>query len=404
MRRSAFGLGLGLGLALACAAGSARAGTVTVESHVGRSVRVFVPTKPATPTAMVVMLHGCTQTADLFADATQMDVVAEENGFVVAYIEQPAATISTRCFRWYEPAHQARDAGEPKELADATTELQTAHGVDPERVYVAGISAGAAMSVVLGATYPDRFTAIGVVAGVEYKGASSLAEAFGITSGGGPDPATQGALAFTQMGPRARAVPAFVVHGTADGVVAKVNGDQVAEQWRQTNTLALGAGAIDPAISATGSAGYTFTRLVQRSKANGASVIDQYVVEGLGHAWPGGKGGASYSDPKGPDASRLVWAFFSGRTRTAPLDVPPVVLPPAGSPDGGTSGNVPGATPADPSAPTPSSGSSSGDSSGSGGGCEIARSAPPARGAAGLFALAVVALAAAITRRRQPSR
>jgi hypothetical protein len=139
-------------------------------------------------------------------------------------------------------------------------------------------------------------------------------------------------------------------------------------------------------------------------------VIDQYVVDGLGHAWPGGKDGASYSDAKGPNASRLVWAFFSGRTRTAPLDVPPVVLPPSGSADGGTSGSVPGANPADPSAPgASSSGSSDGSSSGGGGGgggggCEIARGAPPARGAAGLFALGLVALAVAITRRRQPSR
>lgn len=98
-----------------------------------------------------------------------MDEVAEKNGFVVAYPEQSADTISTRCFRWYEPAHQARDAGEPKELADAAGAIASAHGVDPERIYVAGLSAGAAMSVVLGATYPDRFTAIGVVAGVEFK-------------------------------------------------------------------------------------------------------------------------------------------------------------------------------------------------------------------------------------------
>lgn len=373
-------LALPLSIAIAVTALTARAGSVTVEQHVGRSVRVFVPTTPSPKTPLVVMLHGCTQTAQDFADATQMDAVAEAEGFVVAYPEQSAATISTRCFRWYEPAHQARDAGEPKELADAADEIAKAHGVDAERVYVAGISAGAAMSAVLGATYPDRFTAIGVVAGLEYRAASSLSEAFTASGSGGPDPDAQGALAHTQMGPRARAVPVFVMHGTADGIVAKVNGDQVVAQWLKTNTLVLGAGAIDPAVSQAGNVGYAFTRSVHKNKANGASVIEQYVVEGLGHAWPGGKEGGSYSDSKGPNASALVWSFFKGRTRSSPLDVPPVVIPPPGAtaPDGGPPGtSLPGATPGDPASATPAA--SSGESSS---GCVVSGAAR-AKGLAG---------------------
>ncbi|HSO31672.1 MAG TPA: PHB depolymerase family esterase, partial [Labilithrix sp.] len=308
--------------------------------------------------------------------------------------EQPAETIATKCFRWYEPAHQARDAGEPKELSDATQEIVTAHGVDADRVYIAGISAGAAMAVILGATYPDRFTAIGVVAGIEYRGATSAGEAYSTTMSGGPDPAQQGALAFTQMGSRARAVPTFVVHGTADGVVAKVNGDQVTAQWLKTNTLALGPAAIDPVLTQTGMAGYGFTRFVHRSKANGASVIEQYVVDGLGHAWPGGKDGGSYSDKQGPSATALAWAFFKGRTRTAPLDVPPVVdVPDGGSgPDGGPAGTTPpGSDPANPSGAAPAA------NEGSSGGCSVARGTR----AAGLGVAALAALAALVLRRRR---
>ncbi len=262
------------------------AGTVTVEPHAGRSVRVFVPSKPATPTPLVVMLHGCTQTAEAFADATQMDVLAEQNGFVVAYPEQSSATVATKCFQWFEPAHQARDAGEPKQLAETADAVGKAHGVDPERVYVAGLSSGAAMSVILGATYPDRFTAIGVVAGVEYKGATSLAGSFSTVQSGGPDPGQQGTLAHQQMGTRARTVPTFVLHGTSDGVLAKVNGDQVAAQWRRTNVLVLGEGAILPPETQSGKAGYAFTRTVHASKVNGASIVEYYVVDGMGHAWP----------------------------------------------------------------------------------------------------------------------
>ena len=390
-------LALPTAIVLAAVAGTAHAGTVTVEQHVGRAVRVFVPAKPASPTPLVVMLHGCTQTANGFADATQMDAVAEANGFVVAYPEQSADTISTKCFRWYEPAHQARDAGEPKELADAADEVAKAHGVDAERVYVAGLSAGAAMSVILGATYPDRFTAIGVVAGVEFRGATSLGEAFGTSSNGGPDPDQQGAFAFAAMGPRARAVPVFVVHGTADGVLAKVNGDQVAAQWRKTNTLVLGDGAIEPVVSLPGNAGYPFTRIVHRNKANGASVIEHYVVDGLGHAWPGGKDGGSYSDAQGPDASRLMWAFFAGRTRSKPLDVPPVTVPPAGSsPDGGVPGSVPpGPRPGDPASPTATTGSG-----GSSGGCGVSRAPRPAGSPLSASAL-FMAIAICRARRRR---
>ena len=394
-----------LALTLATTALSAGAGTVTVEQHAGRSVRVFVPTTPASPTPLVVMLHGCTQTGDQLADATKMDALAEASGFVVAYPEQSSDTISTKCFRWYEPAHQARGAGEPKELADGVLEVAQAHGVDLERVYVAGISAGAAMAVILGATYPDRFTAIGVVAGIEYRGASSFSDAFNTSSNGGPDPDAQGVLAQTQMGSRARAVPTFVVHGTADGVVAKVNGDQVVKQWLKTNTLVLGAGAIDPVTSQNGNAGYAFTRFVYKSKANGASVIEHYVVQGMGHAWPGGKDGGSYSDAKGPDASTLLWGFFKGRTRTAPLDVPPVVDPPGTNPgtDGGSSGSSgsttapPGTSPGDDpnnaAAPPANSG-------GKGGGCTVS----PSERSASLPMLLALALFTAVLSRRPRRR
>jgi poly(hydroxyalkanoate) depolymerase family esterase len=395
-----------IALAVATASGaftaSALAGTVTVEQQSGRNVRVFVPGKPATPTPLVVMLHGCTQTADAFADATQMDAIAEKEGFVVAYPEQSPDTISTRCFRWYESAHQARDAGEPKELADAALAVAKGHGVDPQRIYVAGISAGAAMSVILGATYPDRFVAIGVVAGVEYKGATTIAEGFSTASNGGPDPDAQGDLAHAAMGTRARVVPTFVVHGTSDGVLAKVNGDQVAAQWRRTNTLVLGDGAIEPVESIAGTAGYTFTHMVHRNKANGASVIEYYVVDNLGHAWPGGKDGGSYSDKSGPDASALLWGFFNGRTLSAPLDVAPIPVPdgPSGtSGDAGASGSGSGASPSSPAgAPGDSTTTAPGGSSSSG--CSVTTTAQCDGLSARLALAAMFAVAILVARRR----
>ena len=343
---------------IAGASVASAAGTVSTEVIAGRPVRVFVPTTVVPPAALVVMLHGCTQTAEQFADATRMDDVAEENGFVVAYPEQPSAAIPTRCWQWWDPAHQGRDGGEPKELADIAQAVASARSVDPERIYVAGISAGGAMSVILGATWPDRFAAIGVVAGLEYKAATSVAGGLAASQSGGPDPATQGDLVHTTMGSRARVVPTFVVHGTADSVVAKVNGDQVAAQWLRVAGLALGEAAIEPPVTKSGSAGYPFVWTMSRSKTTGASIIEHYVVNDLGHAWPGGRDGGSYADPRGPDASRLMWSFFRGRTISKPLAVPPPIVPSGepGASDGGAS-----------SGGTTSGGAGGGSSSSSGG-------------------------------------
>jgi poly(hydroxyalkanoate) depolymerase family esterase len=382
------------------ASATASAGTVTVEQHGTRNVRVFVPTKPATPTPLVVMLHGCTQTPDDFADATQMDAVAETNGFVVAYPEQSADVIATKCFQWWLPAHQARDAGEPKELSDATNEIVKAHGVDAQRVYAAGISAGAAMTVILGAAYPDVFTAIGVVAGVEYKRATSFSEALTVTQSGGPDPMMQGDLAHMAMGAHARAVPTFVVHGTADGIVNKANGEQVAAQWRRTNGLTLGESAILPVGTQTGTAGYPFTRFVHRSKTNNAALIDYYVVQGMGHAWPGGKDGGSYSDPMGPNASELLWAFFKTRTLASPLDGPAVMGTDVSGQvtDGGTSGSSSGMPVSDPVG-TPGGTSSSG-TSGDSGGCTVSHDRAPPSAGLSFVAMSLGMLIGARRRRR----
>lgn len=354
-------------LALPSIPATAAAGTATTESIAGYSVRVFVPTKPDAK-ALVVMLHGCTQTADAFADATRMDDVAEENGFVVAYPSQ-LDSVAGRCWQWFDSAHQARGAGEPKALADIAAAVAKARGVDEERVYAAGLSAGAAMTVILGATYPDRFTAIGVVAGAEYKAARSIADALAVSNGGGPDPAAQGRLARDAMGAFARAMPTMVFHGDADAVLASVNGQQVAAQWRATNALVLGDAAIDaPVTEPDGDVnGYAVTRVVSRTAASRSTIVSLVRVEGLGHAWPGGKDGGSYSDPKGPDASRALWAFFAPRTRTSPLpgDAP---SPSAGTP----------AAHDDPAAPQTDSG------------CATSGATPRAEGAALLAAIAAI--------------
>lgn len=308
---------------------AARAGMVQRETHGGREFRVYAPDGDVTGKPLVVVLHGCTQTADDVADASRMDALADEKGFVAVYPEQSSASGLNRCWEWWDAGNQRRDGGEPKEIADGVATIVDARRLDSERVYVAGISAGGAMSVILGATHPDRFAAIGVLAGVEYAGASALSGVYATSTGGGPDPQTQGERAHAAMGSFARVVPALVFHGDADGVVAAINGEQVAAQWLRTNTIVLGDGTIAEPTTTEGEAGYAFTHTVHASKARGGSVVEHILVKGLGHAWPGGKAGGSYADEKGPDASRALWAFFEKRTLSQPIPDAPAGLPPS---------------------------------------------------------------------------
>src|SRR5437588_1629874 len=170
--------------------------------------------RPGTPVPPLVMLHGCTQTAADFATGTQMDALADAHPFIVVYPQQTPLNNPTTCWNWSLPANQTRGSGEPAILAGMveTVEGNTSDWtIDRSRVFVAGASAGAVMSVILGATYPDLFAAIGVAAGVEYPA--------GATSTSGLDPLKAGKMAYQAMGSYARVVPTLVVQGTDNPLV-----------------------------------------------------------------------------------------------------------------------------------------------------------------------------------------
>jgi poly(hydroxyalkanoate) depolymerase family esterase len=204
---------------------------------------VYTPENYRVGTAvpLIVMLHGCTQTAVDFAAGTQMNQLADQYNFIVVYPQQTSAYNQNLCWNWFLPSNQVRDRGEPAIIVGImrTIEQKTSlWTIDPNRIYVAGISAGASMAVILGATYPDIFAAIGLHSGVEYRAATSLMKGLKVMRQGGPDPVQQGQAAYTAMGTAARAILTIVFQGTGDAVVNPVNGDQVVQQWMQTDYLA----------------------------------------------------------------------------------------------------------------------------------------------------------------------
>ena len=186
-----------------------------------REYFVYTPAnyQPGSAVPLVVMLHGCTQGPEDLAAITQMNQLADQKQFIVAYPRQTSGNNVEECWNWFDAANQSRDSGEPAILAGITQTVTDRWTMDPKRVYVAGLSAGAAMAGILGATYPDVFAAIGVHSGVEYKAAHNALEAFLAMSLGGPDPMHQGQLAYHAMGSDARVVPTIVFHGTNDSIV-----------------------------------------------------------------------------------------------------------------------------------------------------------------------------------------
>lgn len=264
-----------------------------------RDYKLYRPSQTdGTPMPLVVMLHGCQQSPDDFAAGTRMNVLADEQGFLVAYPGQPSSANPSRCWNWFNAGDQMRDKGEPSLLAGITQQVMQQADVDPARVYVAGLSAGGAEAAILGASYPELFAAVCVHSGLACGAARDMSSAFSAMRQGGM-------LVAPGAG---RPVPTIVFHGDGDHTVNPVNGDQVIAQARAGSSL---QSIVTEGRSA---GGMRFTKTVQVD-AQGRPVLEQWVLHGAGHAWSGGSAAGSYTDPRGPDASREMLRFFAEQGR-----------------------------------------------------------------------------------------
>lgn len=274
-----------------------------------RSYKLYVPSRyvgHALP--LVVMLHGCKQDPADFAAGTCMNNVAEEYQCLVVYPAQAVAANQSNCWNWFEPTDQMRDRGEPSLIAGITRQIIGTFKVDARRVYAAGLSAGGAMAAVMGVTYPDLYAAIGVHSGLAYAAARDLPSAFAAMRHGAAAPGRRQHGNSPEAIPCARVVPAIVFHGDHDTKVHPRNGDQVIAQW--TAIHAAGATALQVAVQhGQVPDGHAYTRAVHRD-ASGRSILEQWRVHGAGHAWSGGSCNGSYTDPRGPDATREMMRFF----------------------------------------------------------------------------------------------
>jgi poly(hydroxyalkanoate) depolymerase family esterase len=273
-----------------------------------RPYKLYVPSgyRPGRSVPLIVMLHGCTQSPDDFAAGTRMNEAGEEHTCLVVYPGQTASANVQKCWNWFSEVDQHRGQGEPSLIAGITRQVMRDYAVDPWRVYVTGLSAGGAAAAIMGDAYPDLFAAIGVHSGLACGAARDMPSAFAAMRGGG----VTGTAAMRSTAQR-RIVPAIVFHGDRDSTVNPRNADAVVAQSAQAAVLS------DSVEQGRAAGGHAYSRTLSTDAA-GRTVIEQWVVHGAGHAWFGGSAAGSYTDPRGPDATREMLRFFLEHPHPAP--------------------------------------------------------------------------------------
>lgn len=269
-----------------------------------RSYKLYIPSAhDGEPRPLIVMLHGCTQSADDFAAGTRMNFAAEKRGCFVVYPEQSQAANAARCWNWFSPSDQARDGGEPALIAGITRKIMAEHNIDQGRVYVAGLSAGGATAAIMGEVYPDLFTAVGVHSGLACDSAHDMASAFSAMRGRiVPQGADRGRTGT-------RPIPTIVFHGDQDSTVHPCNGAKVIKR-ANADTELQAATERKTAVS-----GDRYSHSVQYD-AEGRSLLELWELHGAGHAWSGGSPAGSYTNPNGPDATEEMLRFFLEHRRS----------------------------------------------------------------------------------------
>jgi poly(hydroxyalkanoate) depolymerase family esterase len=273
-----------------------------------RPYRLYVPSRYAgQKVPLIVMLHGCMQSPEDFAAGTGMNAAAERQTCLVVYPGQPTTAHAQKCWKWFSAEDQERGRGEPSIIAGITRQVMHDYAVDPARVHVAGLSAGGAAAAIMGQAYPDLYASIGVHSGLACGAARDLPSALiAMQHGSGAS-----RLRRPAAGPGRRTIPAIVFHGDRDNIVNPRNAEDVVAQLTQdTGLLVRGQSGQD-------AGGYPYRRTLYTDGA-GSPVIEQWSLLGAGHAWSGGSQAGSFTDPRGPDATREMLRFFAEHPHPEP--------------------------------------------------------------------------------------
>lgn len=283
-----------------------------VHEGLTRRFKLFTPASAGRSPALVVMLHGCTQSADDFAAGTRMNEWAEREGFVVLYPIQSRSANPGLCWNWFNDRDQYRGSGEAAFLADLIASVVDSKGLDPRRVFVAGLSAGGAMAAILASEYPERFAAIGIHSGLAAGAAHNLPDALSAMRSGRLH--TRAPVANRSNGAAAdrpdKIVPTIVFHGDDDQTVHPANASAIVADLVKRSAATIEPVKTDPAPGA----GQRYTRQVH-AMPDGGTIAEHWTLHGAPHAWSGGDARGSYTHPAGVDATAEFIRFFNEQAR-----------------------------------------------------------------------------------------
>lgn len=285
-----------------------------------RQFKVYTPTsisKKDKP-ALVVMLHGCEQSAEEFAQGTRIAEWAEKEKFIVLMPQQNAAYNPFKCWNWVLPSNNQR-FGEPRSIVAMVDSVIESHNIDSEKVFAAGMSAGASMVSILGNCFPERFKALGTHDGTQYMATATGFDFASVVLSGASVPSSVAALAGHKCSLPAKnrpaVMPIIIIHGMNGPLMSPLHAFQVEEEMKafndyldnsQTDLSYFKSNKVTK-VAETKTYGYT---LYTTTNADNDIFIERYMIDKLGHNWSGGTKGMKYNDPLGPDATRLMLTFF----------------------------------------------------------------------------------------------
>jgi poly(hydroxyalkanoate) depolymerase family esterase len=243
--------------------------------------------------ALVVMLHGCSQSVDSFVLGTRMNQEADRHHCLVLYPSQDRKNNPAKCWNWFRSSNQRRDSGEAGLIAGATRRVVEEFDIDPSRVYVAGLSAGGAMAANLVELYPELYAASGIHSGLPARAAHNVTSAMRAME--------TGAMATGESTPaNALPRPMIVFQGDADQTVHPSNAAALMHPYQLRS------------LTSTQSRTTINGREVVRTDfmLGKHSIAENWLIMDAGHAWSGGDASGSYADAKGPNASAEMMRFF----------------------------------------------------------------------------------------------
>ena len=269
-----------------------------------RAYRLYVPPRPpAEPLPLVVALHGCWQTPEDFALGTRLNEAAERRGFLVLYPAQSYRDNPSRCWNWFDPAHQSRGSGEVAELLALIGAVGREREAPPKRVVAIGFSAGGFMAVNLLCAAPELISGVGVAAGGPYRCGLGADGALACMRGSRLDGGASAGACLAAAGTSELPIRASVWQGDRDAVVTAANLPAL-----ETMFARVVGGASKTSEIKDGAA-----HALYRDR-RGQVVVESWLVPGLGHAWSGGDPRATHTWPPGPDATSHMLDFLLERS------------------------------------------------------------------------------------------